>query len=323
VRVAALLGLALLAARPASAQEPDSPMAWARRAARRGGATAAESVPPGIRRVIEIAAARAAGAGEARLRWVRPVDGDRLIALSLTSAVGEPDRGALALIGVSDDALVTLGSTPVPPGPAAAFDVVGAGDVDGDGAADAVARWKVVDADGTTRRGLALVRSAPAGIAAVELEVVPKAGRRVEAPVACFARVEGLKGRALVSVRRSVGEAADVVDLVEVRVPGAGGGLVPGGLYAGRLTGDVPAAEARRLWAKAFGGGAEGRQAAGGACPADGLLLPARAVSAGGRGSDASTVVGPFALTPEAVQTRLAKLRPRLPADPQLLHLGD
>ncbi len=317
----ATLALALLTALPVAAQDAESPMAWAKRAARRGGATPAESVPPGVRHVIEIAAARAAGAGEARLRWVHPIGGDRLLALALTSDVGEADRGALALLGVRDDALVTLGAAPVPPGAAAAFEVVGAGDVDGDGVADSVARFRVVDADGTTRGGLALVRSAPHGIIVVDLEVRPKAGRRVEAPVACFVKVEGLKGRALVSIRRSAGEGADVSDLVEVRVPGAGGGLAPGGIYAGRLTGDVPAPEARRHWRKHFGGGAEARQAGGGACPADGLLLPARAVSAGGRGADAWTVIGPFALTPEAVQARLAKRR--LPAPPVILRLGD
>jgi hypothetical protein len=314
--LAALLALTLAA--PALAQ--DDLGAWTRRLAQRARTLRAAEVPNDVRPLLEAAAARAADRAEARLLWVRALDGQRLAVLADVSAVGEPGKASLALIGEQDEALVVQGHLDVPPSPPDAWSFASAGDVDADGQADAVARWRASE-DGA-RQGLVVFRTAPPGVSGFETGAAPPAGRRVETPIACFVRVDGLQGRALVTVRRTAGsDPLDTEDMVEIRLPAPDGGLVEGGLYAGHFASDAKAA--RRLWTQLFpGAGAEERQRGGGPCPADGLLLPARALGPGGRGPDGVTVVGPFSTALAPLKPRLDKLARKLPVAPAVVHLG-
>ena len=344
-----LVGMLSLLAAPASAQA-NPVFEWAQTSTL--ARVDAAQIPAPVKAALAEIAATSAGRPVATLRWViratppakktktkrrrkrrktrrgkraRPAPAPRFLVLATVSSAANAraaHAGLLLLIEADSGTTHVLAKQPVPKPAESTWRKVPGTDVDGDGKVDAILEWAHA-ARNFSRNGLLVARTNPPALAMQEIAsktVTGRGTRTVTAQTACFFPVRGFNGKALIVQRREVtaiqGQPNRELDAMELLLPRADGRLSGGHIYGAMYSGDGREHDVLRRWGKVFAlrnpRDALARQALPGACPANGVVVPQRAL-----GQTASphpvSIVGPFAMSSDGVRHAIKAMGKRGP----------
>ena len=305
----------------------------------------AADVPAAVKAELEALAATTAGRPTATLSWIMRATPEpkkrrrrdpppRLLVLATASSATAgraAHAGLLLLVEPQSGNTHVLAQQPVPrPSESTWRRGVGT-DVDADGEKDAILLWTHA-ARNFTRGGMIVARTNPPAIAMLETAsktVTGQGTRTVTALTACFFPVLGYQGKALILQRREItaieGQPRREIDAMELLLPRSDGALSGGHVYGAMYSGDGQQHDVIKRWGKVFAlrrpEDALAQQSIPGACPADAVILPQRAL-----GQSASphpiSIVGPFAMTSLGVRQAVKALGPRAPKAMVVVGIG-